>query len=139
MKYKPLAWQTAVAVGVTICALSASAVTPKDAVCALQQAIACGPYESCERALPEAVNLPALMRFDLDAGTIESRFEGGAVRASKIASSSSEGDVLILQGVDAGHPWAIRVDTGDGRFTLNVLRDDEAFVGFGVCSARILE
>lgn len=139
MKYTPLARQTVLAVAVMIWSFSASAATPKQAICALQQAVACGSFESCERALPEAVNLPALMRFDVDGGTIESRLENGEVRASKIESSSSEGSALILQGADGGHPWAIRVDTEDGRFTLTVLREEEAFVGFGVCSAKILD
>ncbi len=139
MKFKLLGYPSAVAVAVTICALSASAEAPKQALCAVQQAVACGAFEACERALPAAVNLPALMRFDVDAGTIESRHENGTIRTSKITSSSTEGEALLLQGVDGGHPWAMRVNTKNGGFTLTVLREDEGFLGFGVCSAKILE
>jgi hypothetical protein len=121
-----------------ICAPSASAAAPKESICAVQQAVACGAFEACERALPGAVNLPGLMRIDLNAGIIESRHENGEVRTSKIASSA-EGQALVLQGVDAGHPWSTRVDTKNGQFTLSVLRDDEGFIAYGVCSAKILK
>jgi hypothetical protein len=139
MKFKLVGYQSAVAVAVTICALSASAATPNEAICTVQQAVACGSFEACERALPAAVNLPALMRFDVDARTIESRRENGDVRTSKIASSSTDDEALVLQGVDGGHPWAMRVNTKNGGFTLTVLREDEGFIGFGVCSANILK
>ncbi|MDJ0847297.1 MAG: hypothetical protein QNK04_02845 [Myxococcota bacterium] len=117
----------------------ASAAMPKQAVCAMQQAVVCGSVEVCERVLPGAVNLPALMRFDVTAGVIESRRESGEVRKSKIGSSSEEADALVLNGIDDGHPWAMRVDVESGNFTLTVLRDDEGFLGFGVCSAKILD
>jgi hypothetical protein len=139
MKCKLLGYHGPLAVAVAIFALSASAAAPKESICALQQAVACGSFEECERALPAAMNLPALMRLDVEAGIIESRSENGDVRTSKIASSSTEKEALILQGNDGGHPWAIRVNTKNGRFTLTVLREDEAFTGFGVCSAKILK
>ena len=139
MKFKRLGYPGAVALAVTLCALSASAEGPEGAICAVQQAVACGAFESCERALPAAVNLPALMRFDVGAGLIESRHESGAIRTSKISSSSTEGDALVLHGVDGGHPWAMRVNTKDGEFTLSVLREGEGFLGFGVCSAKMLD
>jgi hypothetical protein len=139
MRFKLFRYQSAVAVAVTICALSASAEAPTGAICAVQQAVACGAFEACERALPAAVNLPPLMRFDVGAGIIESRHENGAIRTSKIASSSTEGEALVLQGLDGGHPWAIRVNTKNGGFTLTVLREGEGFLGFGECSANLLD
>ena len=139
MKFKLFGYQGAVTVAVTICALSASAEAPTAAICAVQQAVACGAFETCERALPAAVNLPALIRVDVDAGVIESRNENGDIRTSKIASSSTEGEALLLQGVDGGHPWAIRVNTSNGGFTLMILREGEGFLGFGECSAKLLD
>lgn len=129
----------AMTIAASLWALPASAQAPDAAICSLQQAIACTPLEPCERALPAAVNLPALLRFDVSDGVIESRREDGAVRTSKIDSSSDHSDALVLQGNDDGHPWAMRIDRKDGSFTLNVLRGDEAFVGFGVCSAKMLK
>ncbi len=129
----------AVAIAATLWALPASGQAPDAAICSLQQAVACTAVEPCERALPAAVNLPALLRFDVSDGVIESRREDGEVRTSKIASSSDHSDALVLQGNDEGHPWAMRIDRDTGEFTLNVLRGDEAFVGFGVCSAKMLK
>ena len=121
-----------------LCATSALAEEPSEAICALQQAAACGEVEVCERALPAAVNLPALMKFDVKDGVVESRFDNGELRSSKISSSSRAEGALILQGIDGSHPWAMRVDATTGEFTLSVLREGEAFVGFGVCSSKIL-
>ena len=139
MNFKLLCCQSAVVAATALSAVPAAAEAPNKALCTVQQAVACGAFEACERMLPGAVNLPALMLFDVDAGTIESRHEDGAIRTSKIASSSSDGEALSLQGTDEGHPWAIRVNTENGSFTLTVLREGEGFLGFGVCSSRILE
>jgi len=139
MKIWSYAFQSAAAVAATACALSASAQTPKEAICAVQQAVVCGSVTPCERALPAAANLPALMRLEVEKGVIESRHENGEVRTSKIASSSTHEDGLVLQGNDDGHPWAARVNTESGQFTLSVVRDDEGYIGFGVCSAKILK
>jgi hypothetical protein len=126
-------------VALTTSAASATAATPTRGICAVQQAVACGAFEACDRELPAGVNLPALILFDVDTGIIESRAQNGDIRTSKIASSSTEGEALLLQGVDGGHPWAMRVNTGNGAFTLMILREEEGFLGFGVCSAKILE
>ena len=99
------------------------------------EAVAASP----ERALPAAVNLPALLRIDTGEKVILSRLDDGTVRTSKIASSSSVGAALVMQGNDDGRPWAMRVNTEKGNFTLGVLREDETFTAFGVCSATILE
>jgi len=139
MQLKLHGCQIALATAATLCSVPAAGEAPNAALCTIQQAVACGAFEACERMLPEAMNLPALMRFDVDAGTIESRHESGAIRTSKIASSSTDGEALSLEGIDDGHPWAIRVNTKSGEFTLTVLRAREGFLGFGVCSTRILE
>jgi hypothetical protein len=139
MKSNHLGTVLAVVMGVSMFSLSAKAEAPNEGICAVQQAVACGAFEACERALPAAVNLPALVRFNVKTATIESKRETGGIRTSKIGSSSTEGDSLVLQGVDEGRPWALRVSTKTGQFTLSVLGDDEGYIGFGVCSAKILE
>jgi hypothetical protein len=139
MAFRFLALQTAVTITAAFCALSASAETPHEAVCTLQQTVVCDATVPCERTLPAAVNLPALLRFDTKAGIIESKLDSGAVRTSKIAHSSTHKARLVLEGNDDGHPWAMQIDTKSGRFTLTVLRDGDGFLGFGVCSADILK
>ena len=139
MNFRSLAVRNGVAIAATAFALSASAQPPSKAICAVQQAVVCASVNACERSLPAGANLPALLRFDIDAGTIESRRDDGEFRTSKIASSSTHEDALVLQGSDDGHPWAMRINTKSGLFTLSILREDEGFVGFGVCSAKILQ
>ena len=109
------------------------------AICALEQTIACSPFEECERSLPGAVNLPVLMRVDPAAGVIVSRTEAGAERRSAIASTSVSGDDLMLTGTDEGNPWSLRASTVTGRFSLVVLHADATFIGFGVCSRSLLQ
>ena len=133
------ACQSAAVVAAATLALSASAETPNEGICVTQQAVACGAFEACERALPAGMNLPALMRFDVAKGLIESRHQTGEIRTSKIASSSVEAGALLLQGLDEHHPWAMRVNTTNGEFTLSILREREGYLGFGVCSTKILE
>ena len=70
MNFKLLCCQSAVVAATALSAVPAAAEAPNKALCTVQQAVACGAFEACERMLPGAVNLPALMLFDVDAGTI---------------------------------------------------------------------
>jgi hypothetical protein len=112
---------------------------PERAICAVEQAIACPPFEPCERNLPGAVNLPTLMKIDRPAGVIISRREAGDARSSKIESESGDENSHVLQGVDDGNPWSVRIDLTTGRFTLTSAQPDTGYVAFGLCSAGILE
>jgi hypothetical protein len=58
------------------------AAPPQTAVCAVEQAIACPPFEACERSLPGAFILPTLIKIDRPAGTVLSRLDTGEERAS---------------------------------------------------------
>jgi hypothetical protein len=112
---------------------------PEIAICAVEQAIACPPFAPCERNLPGAVNLPALLKIDRPAGVILSRREAGDERSSKIESESGDENSHVLQGVDDGNPWSIRIDLNTGRFSLSSAQPDTGYIAFGLCSANILK
>lgn len=112
---------------------------PEKAVCAVEQAIACPPYEPCDRNLPAAVNLPSLLKIDRPAGVLISRREAGEERVSQIGSESGDDATHVLQGVDQGAPWSMLIDLATGRFTLTSARGDAGYVAFGLCSSRILD
>ena len=116
-----------------------AAPAPERAVCAVEQAIACPPFETCERSLPAAVNLPSLLKIDRPAGLIYSRREAGEERTSKIGSETDGEGFHVLQGVDEGAPWSLLIDLSTGRFTLTSARAEAGYVAFGLCSSRILE
>ena len=109
------------------------------AICAVEQVIACVPFEACERTLPGAVNLPVLMRIEPGEKIIVSRREDGSERRSEAHTVSSAEDRITIQGIDGGEPWGMWVDRVTGRFTLATAGPGEAFSAFGVCTARLLK
>ncbi len=117
---------------------SVQAATPQKAICAVEQAIVCQPFEECERLLPAMVNLPVLLKIDRSAGVILSRRESGEERSSKIGAESGDDTMHVLQGVDAGTPWNIRIELETGRFTMTSARSDVGYVAFGLCSSKLL-
>jgi hypothetical protein len=119
-------------------ALAAQADTPEQAICAVEQAVACPAFEPCERTLPGAVNMPSLIKIDRPGGVVLSTSESGETRSSPIGSEVVGEGVHILHGDEDGHPWSLRIDLGSGRFTLVTARDDLGFVAFGVCTTALI-
>lgn len=117
----------------------AHAAAPNAAICAVEQVAACPAYGECARTLPGAVNLPVLLKIDRAAGEVISRLDDGTNRTSAIGSEVEAEDNLILQGVDAGHPWGLRVELSDGRFVLVSAQAETGFTAFGRCSASLLQ
>lgn len=113
--------------------------TPERAICAVEQAIACPPFEPCERNLPSAVNLPVLLRIDRPAGLVTSRLDVGGERVSEIGGEWGDGATHVLHGIDESNPWSLRVNLTTGRFTLTSAQADTGYVAFGSCSSRLLE
>ncbi len=120
-------------------AAAPASAAPEKAICAIEQAISCPPFESCERNLPGAVNLPSLLKIDRAAGTVFSRRDSGEERVSEIGSEGGDDTSHVLQGIDQGNPWSMRIDLETGRFTLTSAQPESGYVAFGLCSARILE
>jgi hypothetical protein len=116
-----------------------AAAAPEQAICAVEQAIACPPFEPCERNLPSAINLPILLKIDRPAGVIISRRDSGGERTSKIAGESGDDASHVLHGIDDGNPWSLRVNLTTGRFTLTSAQEDVGYIAFGLCSAKMLK
>ncbi len=130
--------QTVMAIGLALGAQIANAA-PEKAICAVEQAIACPPYEECQRALPAAVNLPSLMKLDRPSGTVMTNKEGGEERVSKIIGEAVDEDALMLQGIDGQHAWNMRIELATGHFVLTSAAPDAGYVAFGLCSSKILD
>lgn len=112
---------------------------PDQAICAVQQAIACSPTEICDRSLPAAVNLPVLLRVDLEDGVVVSRQQSGAERTSQIGVQSGDDAHHIVQGMDEGTAWSMVIDLETGQFTIASAHADVGYTAFGVCSASLLD
>jgi hypothetical protein len=129
----------AVAAAITLAAASGAATAAEPAICAVEQAISCAPFEPCSRSLPGAVNLPVLMRLDPAASVVVSRLEDGTERRSEVASVTNADTTVTLQGMDEGRPWLIQIDSGTGRFSLASAHPGVTFSAFGVCSTSLLK
>jgi hypothetical protein len=110
-----------------------------DAICAVEQVISCEAFQACERSLPGAVNMPALVKVDHSAGALVSRGSAQEDRSSPITGIDDLDDGYAIYGMDNGNPWNFRLNTTTGRFTFTSPRDGVGFIGFGVCASRILD
>lgn len=107
-----------------------------DAICAVEQIIACEAFQPCERSLPGGVNMPALIKIDHSNGVVLSRTSAGGDRTSKIAMTEALDGGYVISGVDDGNGWSFRLADENGRFTFVSAHDGVAFSGFGVCASE---
>lgn len=122
-----------------VCALAMGAAAqaqPADAICAVEQIIACEAFEPCERSLPGGVNMPALIKLDHTNGVVVSRTMAEGDRTSAIAMTEELEIGYVISGVDNGNGWSFRVSDDNGRFTFASAHDGVAYSGFGVCASE---
>ena len=109
------------------------------AFCAVEQAIACAPYTACERNLPGAFNIPALIKLDASNSRMTSIGQDGTELVSEISSIFETVTEVVLSGADAGQPWAASISKETGRLSATVIHDEDTFILFGECSWRIVQ
>ena len=109
------------------------------AFCAVEQAIACAPYQACERNLPGAFNIPALIKLDAENSRMTSIGQNGAELTSEISSIVETDADIVLSGADAGQPWAASISKETGRMSATVIQEADTFILFGECSWRIAQ
>lgn len=105
-------------------------------ICAVEQIIACEPFAPCERGLPSAVNMPALVEINLENKTVISRTTTGGDRSSAINLVEEVEGGYLINGVDDGNGWSMRISTDSGRFTLASAHEGVAYTGFGICAGN---
>lgn len=124
------------AVAIAVSASTAAFAQPSDAICAVEQIIACEAFQPCERGLPGGVNLPALIKIDHTNGVVLSRTALAGDRTSSIGTTEELDDGYVISGIDDGNGWSFRVSEETGRFTLASAHEGVAFSGFGVCASE---
>lgn len=122
---------------IVLASAAAAAAADGPAICAVEQAILCPRVDVCERVLPAAVNLPALLRLDPAAGLIEARLDDGTVRRSPVSSVTEAEGAMLLQGADDDLPWSLTVDTATGDFSMVIADRLAGYVAFGTCSRAL--
>jgi hypothetical protein len=108
-------------------------------ICAIEQSIACSPFAECERNLPGAFNIPALIKVDIDGSRITSFSGDGQQLTSEIASADETETAVILNGADNGHPWSAIIAKDTGRLSATVIMSDDTFIIFGECSWELTQ
>jgi len=137
MKSRVFFNKSTVAPAAVACALAlgtAAYAQPSDAICAVEQIIACEAFQPCERSLPGGVNMPTLIKLDHSNGVIVSRTIADGDRTSKIAMTEELEVGYVMSGVDDGNGWSFRIADENGRFTFASAHDGIAYIGFGVCA-----
>ena len=115
--------------------ISAKEITAKDQlICAISKTALCRENTGCTEGSVEIVNLPLLLRLNLEKKTIASTRLSGEQRASTIMTVSTSKNNLILQGVQDGSGWSMTVDKKNGQMSVSSSLDGEGYIAFGVCT-----
>lgn len=107
----------------------------KTLACAIVEAIACAPGESCKKGWAEDLNLPQFLTVDFEKKLIsgERPNEGGRLEAAIMARTTQDGSI-ILQGAQNGRGWNLTLEERNGRMTVAAAGKDGGFVLFGACT-----
>jgi hypothetical protein len=108
----------------------------KPLLCAVTEALECGPDGECRRESAEEVNIPQFLRIDFKKKTISGTLESGEVRTAKIENMARSDGKLILQGVQNGKGWSMVITEATGKMTVTASDDRAGFVVFGACIAH---
>jgi len=115
--------------------ISAKEITEKDQlICAVTETALCRANEKCIEGSVEVVDLPALLRLDLEKKTIASTRLSGEQRTSTINAVNKSEHNLILQGVQEGSGWSMTIDRKNGQMSVSSSLDSEGYIAFGVCT-----
>jgi hypothetical protein len=103
-------------------------------LCAATSSVVCASGETCVAGAPGTVNLPVFWHVDPVAKTVRSKSADGSKRESAIATVSSSGGKLVMQGADEGFGWSVSIDPSSGAMVLTGGRD-VGYLVFGECTS----
>ena len=115
--------------------IAAKEINEKDQlICAISETALCRENAGCTEGSVELVNLPLLLRLNLEKKTIKSTRISGETRTSTILAVNTSKNNLILQGVQEGSGWSMTVDKKNGQMSVSSSLDGEGYIAFGVCT-----
>ena len=118
-------------------ALSASAQGVGDSkrlLCALTEASECSFRHPCLTGGPHLVNIPSFVKIDLQAKLVTASRDEGDDLSSPIVAATTNGNTLVIQGVENERGWNASIDKASGKMTVSVSGSDLGFVVFGACA-----
>ncbi len=102
-------------------------------LCALNQALECGPEAGCTQRTMANVNLPDFIHIDLQKNKIQAFGAPESSQGTTIKSIENLAGKVILLGAEKGRGWTIDLDEKTGKFTAAVAEDQAGFIIFGTC------
>jgi hypothetical protein len=106
-------------------------------ICAVIEVTACADANRCTRGQARVFDLPEFMAIDFKAKVISVTYDGGSTEAeSPIITRQTNGNQLILQGIENGHGWTMAIHQDTGRMNVGVVGDELSYNIFGACTNR---
>jgi hypothetical protein len=84
---------------------------------------------TCERAIPEDLNVPQFIRLDFIAKTMSARG-----RSTKMQSNTRSDGMLIVQGFENSRAFSITISEQNGKLVGAIAADEQGFMIFGACT-----
>lgn len=106
----------------------------KPLLCAISETDECAEESDCVEGEAGDIRAPRFVRIDVKAEKIEILDEGREDEVTKIQHVSRGDGYVILQGVEGGAGWSLRISGTTGDTTLSVSGDGVAISAFGACT-----
>ena len=101
----------------------------KPLICAAIEAHDCGLGMTCDRAIPEDLNVPQFIRLDFNAKTMSARG-----RSTSMQSNTRSSGMLIVQGFENSRAFSITISEQSGKLVGAIAADEQGFMIFGACT-----
>jgi len=102
-------------------------------VCSSNETFDCASARECIADSPEAINIPRLIRLDLNAKKAFTKRLSGEENVAPISAQQVMNGRLILQGAQNGFGWSMAISEGTGAMSLAIAGDGAGVVVFGTC------
>jgi hypothetical protein len=110
-------------------AISADFDGSKPLICSAIEAHDCELGVTCQRAVPEDLNVPQFIRLDFGVKTMSA---GG--RVTKMQSHARADGMLIVQGMENKRAFSITISEQSGKLVGAIAADEQGYMIFGACT-----
>lgn len=141
MQPNRLGWPAAIcmAMGASFLSLAAQAGGmdgSKNIVCAVVEVVGCTENGQCAEGTSHSFELPRFLIMDAGQKAVRAAYEAGHGDVlSPVEYMETNGDHLILQGVENGRGWSIAINTEDGNMSASGVGEAVSFLLFGSCTS----
>jgi len=106
----------------------------KTVICSVAQATRCYFDGDCMTGPPWNWGIPQFILIDFDKKTLSTTKASGENRSTPFKNSERDGNLIFLQGVEAGRAFSMVIDEEAGMATFAVAADGVSVAAFGACT-----